>query len=155
MPMSVITDDMTAVIQRAMLSFVATVNTDGTPNLSPKAALTVRDGALFFADMASPCTVANLRRNPAIAVNVVDVFSRRGYRFEGTATVIDPGHPDYDAIANWVWSANGKEYPVNTVVRVAVSQARALHSPAYAFGLGTTEQGLRETFMAKYGVRPL
>lgn len=44
-------------------------------------------GLLFFADICSPQTVANLRSNPAIEVNVVDIFSRRGYRFRGAATV--------------------------------------------------------------------
>jgi predicted pyridoxine 5'-phosphate oxidase superfamily flavin-nucleotide-binding protein len=151
--MSTITDDMVAVIERAILSFVATVNPDGTPNLSPKASLTVRGDKLFFADIASPRTIANLRGNPAIAVNVVDVFSRRGYRFNGIGTVIAPGEPDYDDIAEWVWSVNGKDYPVSAVVRIAVSEALPIVSPAYTFGRGTTEQGLRDAFMAKYGVR--
>ncbi|MFL6703837.1 MAG: pyridoxamine 5'-phosphate oxidase family protein, partial [Paraburkholderia graminis] len=48
--------DAEAIIKRAILSFVATVNDDGTPNLSPKASLTVRNGVLYFADIASPAT---------------------------------------------------------------------------------------------------
>ncbi|SDJ45269.1 hypothetical protein SAMN05216338_10502 [Bradyrhizobium sp. Rc2d] len=47
-----ITADMEAIIKQAILSFVATVNEDGTPNLSPKASLTVRNGVLYFADIA-------------------------------------------------------------------------------------------------------
>ncbi|WP_245273599.1 hypothetical protein [Mesorhizobium sp. WSM3224] len=42
--MTEITTDMEAIIKQAMLSFVATTNEDGTPSLSPKASLTVRDG---------------------------------------------------------------------------------------------------------------
>lgn len=49
-----ITADMEAIIKQAVLSFVATVNEGGTPNLSPKASLTVRNGVLYFADIASP-----------------------------------------------------------------------------------------------------
>jgi hypothetical protein len=49
-----ITDDMHEIVRRAILSFVATVNEDGSPNLSPKASLTVRGNALFFANIASP-----------------------------------------------------------------------------------------------------
>jgi predicted pyridoxine 5'-phosphate oxidase superfamily flavin-nucleotide-binding protein len=74
--MPILTPDMHNVIQRSMLSFVATVNEDGTPNLSPKASLYASNDALFFADIASPQTIENLRRNPAISINVVDVFSR-------------------------------------------------------------------------------
>lgn len=153
--MSIITDDMVATIRRAILSFVATVNADGTPNLSPKASLLARRDELFFADITSPRTIANLRRTPAITINIVDIFSRRGYRFNGNATVLEPGHPDYNFVADWVWELNGKNYPVHAVVRTAVTEAFPLHSPAYEFGTGTTEQNLRDAFMPKYGVRPL
>jgi predicted pyridoxine 5'-phosphate oxidase superfamily flavin-nucleotide-binding protein len=74
--MAEITVDMEAIIKQAILSFVATVNEDGTPSLSPKASLTVRDGALYFADIASPRTILNLKRNPAVEINVIDVFQR-------------------------------------------------------------------------------
>ena len=70
--------DAEAIIKQAILSFVATVNEDGTPNLSPKASLTVRNGVLYFADIASPGTIRNLRRNPAVEINVIDIFQRRG-----------------------------------------------------------------------------
>ena len=58
--MNEINADMEAVIKQAILSFVATVNEDGTPNLSPKASLTVRNGVLYFADIASPGTITKL-----------------------------------------------------------------------------------------------
>ena len=66
MSMIEINADVEIIIKQAMLSFVATVNEDGTPNLSPKASLTVRDGALYFADIASPRTIENLKRNPCL-----------------------------------------------------------------------------------------
>ena len=152
--MTKITDDMKDIISRAILSFVATVNEDGTPNLSPKASLKAHDGKLFFANMASPNTIRNLRANPAIEINVVDVFSRRGYRFRGTAEILPPGTDDYRAIAEWVWEINGREYPVHQVVRIEVEDARPVLSPAYTFG-DADEAQLRTAYMPKYGVRPL
>lgn len=78
-----ITADMETIIKQAILSFVATVNEDGTPSVSPKASLTVVNGAVYFVDIASPRTILNLRLNPAVEINVVDIFQRRGYRFNG------------------------------------------------------------------------
>lgn len=149
-----ITDDMKDIIGRAILSFVATVNDDGTPNLSPKASLKAHDDKLFFANMDSPNTVRNLRANPAIEINVVDVFSRRGYRFRGTAEILPPGTDDYRTIAEWVWEINGREYPVHHVVRIEVDEARPVLSPAYTFGKAE-EAELRTAYMPKYGVQPL
>jgi hypothetical protein len=151
-----ITDDMRDIIRRAILSFVATVNPDGTPNVSPKASLTVRGNALYFADIASPNTLRNLKWNAAIEINVVDVFSRRGYRFSGLATVLDKEHPEYATIAEWVWAINGREYPVNHVVRLEPAHAMPLLSPAYVFANNVqSEEEIRDSYYLKYGVRPL
>jgi hypothetical protein len=113
-----ITADMEAIIKQAILSFVATVNEDGTPNLSPKASLTVRNSVLYFADIASPRTIRNVTRNPAVEINVVDMFQRRGYRFTGRALVLSPGDEEYLMIADWVRATNGDEYPVDHVVKI-------------------------------------
>lgn len=45
-----------------------------------EASLTVTDVVLYFARCASPGTILNLKRNPAVEINVVDIFQRRGYR---------------------------------------------------------------------------
>src|SRR3712207_4728394 len=98
--MARITEDMREIIGRARLAFVATVCEDGSPNLSPKATLAPWDDEhLVFADICSPQTVANLRRNPRIEVNVVDVLLRRGYRFKGTVEIVERG-PIFDRVAD-------------------------------------------------------
>ena len=116
-----ITADMEAIIKQAILSFVATINEDGTLSLSPKASLTVRNGVLYFADIAWARTILNLKRNPAIEINVVDVFQRRGYRFTGRAVVLPPGNDEFSMIADRVRATNGPECPVGHVVRTAAS----------------------------------
>src|SRR5690349_25084986 len=88
----ILTPDMKRVVTEQRLGFVATVCPDGTPNLSPKGTTTIWDDEhLIFADICSPNTVANLRANPAIEINVVDPFVRKGYRFKGTANVYTEG----------------------------------------------------------------
>src|SRR5438309_7987365 len=85
--MGILTEDMRRVVE-AELSFIATVCPDGTPNLSPKGTTAVYDDDhLVFADLRSPGTVRNLKENPNIEINVVDVLARTGYRFKGVATV--------------------------------------------------------------------
>ncbi|MBB5509325.1 pyridoxamine 5'-phosphate oxidase family protein, partial [Paraburkholderia atlantica] len=148
--------DMEAIIKQAILSFVATVNEDGTPNLSPKASLTVRNGALYFADIASPTTIRNLRRNPAVEINVIDIFQRRGYRFKGYASILPPGDDEYSMIADWVRATNGLEYPVDHVVRIETTAITPLLSPAHVFAEPARSQDeIRKTYYRKYGVKPI
>jgi uncharacterized protein len=90
----ILTADMKRVVEEQRLGFVATVCPDGTPNLSPKGTTTVwDDDHLIFANIRSPGTLANLRKNPGVEVNVVDPFVRKGYRFKGVATILESGEP--------------------------------------------------------------
>jgi len=147
-----ITQDMESIISEAILPFVATVNEDGTPNLSPKASLTVRSGVLYFADIASPQTIGNLRRNPAIEINVVDIFQRRGYRFTGQAAIISEDADEFRMIADWVRATNGPEYPVDHVVKIDTSSASPLLSPAHVFAQPPrSQEEIRAVYLQKYG----
>ena len=66
----ILTPDMQRVIREQRLGFVATVRSDGGPNLSPKGTLTVwDDDTLAFADLRSPQTIANLRHDPRVEIN--------------------------------------------------------------------------------------
>lgn len=148
--MSILTDEMRSMIATTALCYAATVNEDGTPNLSPKASLAViDDDHIGFADCMSPGTVANVRRNPAIAINIVDIFLRRGYRFNGTAKVVESG-PDFDAVAGPFWERAGEVYPVNHVVKVRVREARQVNSPIYTFEPEKTEDEIRRHYLDTY-----
>lgn len=136
--MGILTDDMKRVVNEQRLGYIATVNEDGTPNLSPRGTLAVwDDDTLIFADIRSPGTTRNLRRNPAVAINVVDPMLRKGYRFAGQAAV----HDDDDLFARGVafYHKRGTANPVRAVVLVAVTQARPLISPAYDLGASEAE----------------
>ncbi len=139
--MGILTDDMKRVVNEQRLGFVATVCPDGTPNLSPKGTTTVWDDEhLVFADICSPNTIANLRANPAIEINVVDPFVRKGYRFKGTATVYNEGALFEEVCA--FYRERGTKSLIQSVVLVKVEHAQALISPVY--DLGATEEEVRE-----------
>jgi predicted pyridoxine 5'-phosphate oxidase superfamily flavin-nucleotide-binding protein len=131
---------MKQMLDEQRMGFVATVCPDGTPNLSPKGTtIAWDDDHLAFADIHSPGTVANLRHNPHIEVNVVDPFARNGYRFKGTAEVFTEG-PDYDAIVAF-YRQRGSRAVIRSIVLIEVNQATSLTSPAYDDG--TSEADIR------------
>ena len=133
-----ITPDMRAIIQAAHLCFAATVTPDGRPNLSPKGTTEVwDDDYLIFVDIKSPGTVANLRQNPAIEINVVDQLVRKGYRFKGTAEVFADGPVFEKALA--LRRERGAKNPMRGVVLISVERALPLISPGYDLGLREDE----------------
>ncbi len=136
--MGILTEDMQRVVNEQRLGFVATVCPDGTPNLSPKGTTTVwDDDHLIFADICSPTTIANLRQNPALEINVVDVTLRKGYRFKGTATILSEG-PQFEEMLAF-YRRRGSASPIAHIVLVNVERAQPLISPAYDLGRSEAE----------------
>ena len=139
---------MKRVVQEQRLAFVATVCTDGTPNVSPKGTITVwDDDHLVFANIRSPGTVANLKTNPSVEVNVVDPFARKGYRFKGVASVLDSG-PLYDEILSAYASRGSRVSVFRELILIEVARAAPLTSPAY--DLGRTEAEVRQQWEHHY-----
>ena len=140
--MGILTDDMKRVVSEQRLGFVATVCPDGTPNLSPKGTTAVwDDDHLVFANIRSAGTLANLRGNPSVEVNVVDPFVRKGYRFKGTAAVLESG-PLYERARDFYRQRGSPIDLIREIVLIHVASAQPIDSPAY--DLGMTEEEVRE-----------
>ena len=143
-----LTADMKRVVDEQKLGFVATVNADGTPNLSPKGTMQVLDDEhIVFAEIRSPGTMANIARQPAMEINFVDPFARKGYRFKGTARVVAKDTPEFASlIARYPVSLLADRY--RTFIVVKVTSAAPLISPAY--DAGATEPVLRQHYRAYF-----
>ena len=77
---------------KGKLGWVATVNSAGMPNVTPKGTIqVVDDSTIIFADLFSLKTRENLRENPKVAVTVIDQEKGEGYQFKGTAELVDAG----------------------------------------------------------------
>ena len=139
--MGILTVDMKRVVEQQRLGFVATVCPDGTPNLSPQGTTAVwDDDHLIFANIRSPGTLANLRQNANLEVNVVDPFVRKGYRFKGVASILESG-PLYDKLLAF-YRDRGSQFAIREIVMIHVQTAQPNDSPAYDLGL--TEEEVRD-----------
>jgi predicted O-methyltransferase YrrM/predicted pyridoxine 5'-phosphate oxidase superfamily flavin-nucleotide-binding protein len=139
----ILTADMKRVVEKQRLGFFATVCADGTPNVSPKGTTAVwDDDHLIFANIRSPGTLANLRQNPNIEVNVVDPVVRKGYRFKGIASVLDSGDL-YDKAMVFYKARGSPLEMIREIVLIRVHSAQPVTSPAYDLGLTEDEVAAR------------
>jgi len=139
----ILTEDMKRLVSEQRLGFVATVCPDGTPNLSPKGTTAIwDDDHIVFADICSPATVSNLRRNPSTEINVVDPMVRKGYRFKGVASVLTEGALFEQIVDFYRAKRNLEEGLIRSVVLVKIDEAMPLISPAY--DQGQSEEQVRE-----------
>ena len=120
------------------LGYVATVSSDGKPNISPKGTIIGWSSeTLAFADIRSPDTMKNLINNPDVEINVIDPLLRKGYLFQGTARILQDDTL-YQEILNH-YRKNGIKSPINSIVLVDVSCIFDVISPLYDLGISEDE----------------
>ena len=133
-----ITQEIKDFLDLQKLGYVATVNADGTPNLSPKGTIigwTIDE--LAFADIRSPDTMNNLKKNPNVEINVIDPLSRKGYLFRGEARIVDDESVNKKILANY--REKGVKSPINAIVLVKVSEVSEVTSPLYDMGISEAD----------------
>ena len=127
-------DEIKNFVNFQKLGYVATVSKDGTPNLSPKGTIAILDDSrLVFANIRSPKTIENLTKNPSIEINVIDPFSRLGYRFKGLAQILSNGE-DFETILDY-FKQKGIKSIISHIVVVDVTSFSEITSPSYDLGL--------------------
>ncbi len=134
-----LTEEMKQFVRHERLGYVASISPDGSPNVSPKGSLTVWDDThLVFADIESPHTVRNFNSNPKTEVNVVDPFTRKGYRFRGNAKVLRSGE-EYWRVVEHYKTEGADIRRIRAIVLIELVEVAALASPVYLLGLNEAD----------------
>ena len=132
--MTVFDDEIRNFVNFQKLGYVATISSDGSPNLSPKGTIVILDDSrLVFANIRSPQTVENLTKNPSIEINVIDPFSRMGYRFKGISSIFSDGD-DFKKLLDY-YEKKGIKSKISEIIVVDVKSFSKVTSPSYDLGL--------------------
>ena len=120
------------------LGYVATVSPDGKPNLSPKGTIIGwTDNTLAFADIRSPDTMKNLQTNPFVEINVIDPLIRKGYLFEGKASIVSDSVLFDEVLQHY--RNKGIKSQIQSIVLVDVTSVSEVTSPLYDMGISEDE----------------
>lgn len=142
----IITDEVGEFLNRQSLGYVATASVDGKPNVSPKGTVRKWDGhTLIFAILRSPDTVRNLSENPSIEINAMDPVLRKGYLFEGTASIVNDTVV-LDKMLEY-YKKIGIKNVIKSIVAVKVSSVTRVTSPLY--DLGITEEEIKKKWIER------
>ena len=144
-----LTDVMKQIISENTIALVATVTPDGAPAVSPKATVAILDDChLAFCDIRSPQTTRNIRVNPAIELNFIDVFRRQACRVTGTASYASKGEARFVDLRNnfTPWDYLGDR--IRGCIVIEITRAEHILSPAY--DVGAEEDELKAHWLRKY-----
>ena len=117
--MAKLTEEAKQAIGNMRPSLVATVSKTGKPNISIKGLLHILDDEhVILADVASPCTVTNIRENHQVAIICLAVPGRKGCLIYGNGEMLDSGY-EFDRVAAEFAQNNVK---VRNVVKTTVEE---------------------------------
>ncbi len=151
-----LTDAVHESARRSVLCWLATVDAQGQPNVSPKEVWAIADDRhVAVANIASPVTARNIRQQPQVCLSFVDVFAQKGYKLTGVAQDVLSGDPEFSRWAAPLLAMVGQRFQVRSVLVIQVQSVSAIVAPSYRFYPDdTTEASQVAAAMRTYGVEP-
>jgi PPOX class probable F420-dependent enzyme len=129
--MTAITFDPHALIVESRLGVLATIKSNGLPQLSPVTPFYDREAGVIYVSMTEGrAKTANLRRDPRAALEVTSSDGWAWATAEGTVTLSGPGTdphgPEVEALVGYYRSAAGEHPDWDEYRAVMVSDRRVL-----------------------------
>ena len=129
--MTAITFDPHTLIVESRLGVLATIKSNGLPQLSPVTPFYDRDAGVIYVSMTEGrAKTANLRRDPRAALEVTSSDGWAWATAEGTATLTgpgtDPNGPEVEALVDYYRSAAGEHPDWEEYRAVMMSDRRVL-----------------------------
>ncbi|MBQ4836592.1 pyridoxamine 5'-phosphate oxidase family protein [Pseudoalteromonas luteoviolacea] len=148
-----LTEKIKSSIQESVLCWLATVDEDGCPSVSPKEVFICNsDTEILIANIASANSVKNIKSNDNVCVSFVDVFKQKGFQLYGKATYIAKNSDSFEAAFGSIKPLTGDKYPVAGVIRITVLKAKPIVAPSYKLFPNITEEQQIESAKKTYGV---
>jgi len=143
-------------IDRSVLCWLATSNSENEPNVSPKEIFTwLDDTTVLIANVASPNSVNNIKDNPNVCVSFVDVFIQKGFKLKGIATLVDKADDDFREKVKPLTDLFTDQFPIKGVIEIKVTKVAKIQAPSYFLYPETTEQSQIASAMRTYKVKPI
>lgn len=123
--------DPHALLAESRLGVLATIKSDGRPQLSPVTPFYDRDAGVIYVSMTEGrAKTANLRRDPRAALEVTSQDGWSWATADGTATLIGPGTdphgPEVEALVDYYRKAAGEHPDWDEYRAVMVQDRRVL-----------------------------
>jgi hypothetical protein len=151
-----INDAMRTDMGNAVLCWLATVDADGVPNVTPKEIFAAHgDDTILIADIASTNSVRNLSAHPKVCVSFVDVFRQKGFKVIGTARLVAQDDAAFKEVSAPLRMLTGGAFPIRHVIAVGVEKVSRIWAPSYSHFPERSEAELMDTAYRTYGVRPV
>lgn len=151
-----INDAIKVDLQNSVLCWLASIDDDGTPSVTPKEIFTSYGGEhIVIAVIASSHSVSNVIARPKVCVSFIDVFRQKGFKLTGHATILAPSDADFDSFSVDLRRMAGDDFPIRNVIAVKIDRVSQIWAPSYKLFPERSESERMQSAYETYGVRPI
>ena len=152
---ALLTDAVREAASRSVLCWLATVDAEGQPNVSPKEVWAIADEQhVVVAHIASPISARNIAQHPQVCLSFVDVFVQKGFKLVGRAREVRAVDPEFFAWAAPLLAIVGQRFAIHSVLVIQVQSVAAIVAPSYRFYPDdTTEASQVASAMRTYNIQ--
>jgi predicted pyridoxine 5'-phosphate oxidase superfamily flavin-nucleotide-binding protein len=153
--MTLLNESVREAARRSVLCWLATVDAEGQPNVSPKEVWTIADDQhVVVAHIASPISARNIAQHPRVCLSFVDVFVQKGFKLIGNAREVRANDAEFTDWAEPLLAMVGQRFTIQSVLVVHVKSVSAIVAPSYRFYPDdTTEASQVASAMQAYNVQ--
>ena len=140
-------------VSKSVLCWLATVDSSGAPNVSPKEVFDLVDGSIVIANIASPRSSANIRANASACVSLLDIFEQKGVRVSGRAKVVATTSDEAEAMRIKLESKTQGLFPFSEIFVVEVDDVQPYMAPSWHLFPDMDPDVRRSGTLRAYGVQ--
>ena len=147
-----LTPEIHTAIEKSVLCWLATVSSDGTPNVSPKEMFTTFGDQIIIANIASPQTIRNIKEQSRVCLSFIDILVQKGYQVKGSAQVVSKGEPGFSEMEKLLLEMTGELFPFRSITCITIESAKPILAPRYLLFPDTKESDQVERARKTYGL---
>ena len=139
-------------IDKSVLCWLATVSSEGIPNVSPKEVFQYYgNDKIIIANIASPQSKKNIKYNENVCVSFIDILIQKGFQLKGKARVIDKMSTEFEEMKTILLKITNGDFPFSTIFEVTAIFVKPIIAPKYILYPKTTEKEQVKSAKQAYG----
>lgn len=150
--------DMDSIItsrNKSVLCWLATIDQNGYPNVSPKEVFMFYNKLLLIANIASKGSEGNIKQNAKTCVSFVDVFIQKGWKIKGYADIVLSTGADFNTLQAPLTEITKGMYAFSSIFRMSIENVEEIKAPSYFLYPNQSVDEKVINAMKTYKVRPI
>lgn len=136
-----LTTDIKKYIHNSVLCWLATVSSEGVPNVSPKEIFNYYGKKhIIIANIASPQTIKNIKQNKNVCVSFIDILVQKGFQIKGKAEIIGKTDVEFNEMEKIFNKMIGGKFPFASITKISIETTKPIIAPRYILYPKTTKE---------------